>query len=294
MNNENREIFATTANVVTAAATVNNSLTANSTTTVNDLTAPVDVIAETAESQHNFYLNVNHEQTTGDEPSDKTIDSWREAAVEQFRTMLNELDEAEWLELQNSNNSPEAAPDLFSLYGELEALRQEVKIYSRTAAKTGESAVQKIEDLKLSLTEQSKLLNGAVIRIQSEIPKARHDAQKNIIMELIRISEAIVETITATQNSKLSPLAKIFGATQVINEIKKSQKMLIDKTGDVLRRLNLLPTAAVGDQFNAKTMRVVSTSTTGSQPTATVVAIFCQGYKYNDEIIQIAEVEIKE
>ncbi len=220
--------------------------------------------------------------------------AWREEAVAEFRRMLDGISEEEWLTMRQGEADLPRTPDLFSLYGELESLRQEVKLSSRSAAKNGNRAVEQINELQSALTEQSRMLHDAVIRIQSELPKARQEAQKGVILELLRLHEAIMATWAVSRDSELSPLAKLFGAGALLKKSAKSLKMLLDKSEDILRRLNVVKTVMPGDKFDAQTMRVVSTTTATQQAAGTVVTVFSAGYKYNDEIIQIAEVEIKE
>ena len=90
----------------------------------------------------------------------------------------------------------------------------------------------------------------------------------------------------------LPPVPWLFKARQICDDLKRSQKMLLDKVDDALRRLNVLPVAAVGDAFDATCMRACGVSTTGAV-SGVVTRIDRQGYMRDGRLLRTAEVEVE-
>jgi molecular chaperone GrpE len=222
---------------------------------------------------------------------------WRGEVLERFRRWLYELtDDVPDVPAggpEEAAAGEERAPDLFSLFGELGALRQEVRLQTRAAGQAVERFETAARALQDELGDQGRRLAGTATDLKAQLPAARREARQAVIRELLEVRECLAGCVASAAAAQLPrrPWLKTAGA--LIEALRRDQTMVLDKIDDALGRLGISPLARIGEPFDPRTMRVVETvSGSGAAPGA-VAAIYRQGYRLAGEILQAAEVEVE-
>ena len=69
--------------------------------------------------------------------------------------------------------------------------------------------------------------------------------------------------------------------------------MLLNKIDDSFSRLNIVALCKEGMDFNANFMRALTVSENTNNKPGTITKIIRQGYKKDDRLLQIAEVQVQ-
>ncbi len=209
---------------------------------------------------------------------------WREALMGRFEAWLQEVPE------------PPAAPpaparevpDLYSLLGELAALKQEVRMQARAVHGATRAAEDSAEALREALAGREDELAGLAENLKSMIPAARRDARASVLVELVRVRESLERVCEAADRSSLPNRPWLGAARRQIEKMARAVRLVLAEADDALRRLNVVPVVAVGEPFDSRTMHAAGRSAQGAP--GTVTTVLRQGYRAGDGLLQLAEV----
>jgi len=218
---------------------------------------------------------------------------WRAGIVNDFRVWLDEFD-AETSSAESPAEDDASAPDLFTLFGELAALRQETRALARAAHQNGRQMETLSEGLRSELLAQSAVLSHAASDLKTQLPAARRESQLAVLTEILSILDGVDNGIQALLARPAPPWPWRAAVLRERRETARAQRMIMDKINDSLRRLNVTPIAERGQAFDPRVMRAVAVSERGDAVAGTVTVIIRQGYRKDDQILQIAEVEVKQ
>lgn len=216
-------------------------------------------------------------------------DMTKEHLASEFRAWLDTLDQDPVAELDA--NQP--APDLFTFYGELAALRQEISLQSRGAHRNAQEMATVLGDLKVSLTDQSSAIENAAREVKAQVPQARNQGEDAVLLELIRIREAYANNANHFATQKLHGFFTPKADHDMLKQQQQQLELLVKKADDALRRFDVAPVANVGEPFDATTMRAIAVSQQDDGPPGCVTRIFSQGFRRNQKLLTTAEVEVR-
>lgn len=250
---------------------------------------------------------IDQERDTSAAPAD-----WRDALVAEFEAWVREMPEppaplppAEYPQAGSPDaesppagsppaGSPQAeapradSPDLYSLHAELAALKQEVRMQGRAAHGAARAAETSAEALGEALAVRERELGGVTETLKSMIPAARREARAQVLSELVRVRESLGRAHEAAAGSTVPNRPWLKAARKQIEQTARSVRLVLAEADDALRRLNVMPVAAVGEPFDPRTMRAAGRSEAG-EPGA-VTTVLKQGYRTGDGLLQPAEV----
>jgi len=224
---------------------------------------------------------------------DEALDAayWRAGIVNDFRVWLDEFC-AEADASGPPAKDEESAPDLFALFGELAALRQETRGLARAAHQNGMQIETLAAALRSETTAQTAALSHAASDLKIQVPTARREAQTAVLTEILNVLDGVDNTLRAFLARPVPSWPWRAPAMKEREEAVRSMRMIADKINDALRRLNVAPLAEPGQEFNPRFMRAVAVTERGDASPGTVTEIVRQGYRKDDQILQIAEVEV--
>lgn len=216
-------------------------------------------------------------------------DTTKEQLVTDFRAWLDELNQDPVAQL----NGDAPAPDLFTFYGELAALRQEISMQTRGVHRNAQDMTAILGDLKGSLTSQSSAIENAAREVKAQVPQARTQGEDAVLLELIRIREAFADNAEHFATQKLHGFFTPKADRDLLIQQQQHLNLLVKKADDALRRFDVTPVASVGEPFDATTMRAIAVSDNNDSPPGAVTKIFSQGFRRNQKILTTAEVEVR-
>jgi molecular chaperone GrpE (heat shock protein) len=220
--------------------------------------------------------------------------NWKNKVLADFRQWLEALDQRKLFELDTMITAEQPEPDLTQLFGELVALRQEIRLQSKTGNNVNQTIGKLTETIASDLDKSMREITLAVNEVKSRIPEARRDGMKAVAHEFIPIVEGLERCLAAMDHYALPSL--LFSSEkkqEVIAALKKPLEILSRKADENLRRLQIEPVVTVGDRFNSRTMRVIGVTENTGAPAGTVTEVCLQGYLLNESLIQTAEVKVE-
>lgn len=183
--------------------------------------------------------------------------------------------------------------DLFQLFAELSALRQEVRLESRQLKKNlaqSEYAWQQADEkLDQTKTAQESLLQE-IRRLGLKL--GQPDPRRDCIFEFIEIRDKIVESIHHLEQLKLPWPLRTFGAKPLIDSLLTGQRGVLRQIDTILAKYEVAPLAAIGQKFDPATMQATGVVDTPAQPDGTVVEELRTGFRAAGKILRVAEVTV--
>lgn len=215
-------------------------------------------------------------------------ESWQDTKARMlanFSQWLDELNEPP----QIIEEKPQM-PDLFSFYGELAALKQEINLQSRESRQLSETVKSTTETLEKRLEVSAGNVAHLADDVKAQLPKARQEASRAVVAEILPILEGIERSVAGIEKVEVPSL--VFGdkKERLRDNFSAPVKNVAAKCADFMHRLKIEPVAEEGVVFNAEYMRVVGTVTKGVS--GTVSEVVAQGYLFNNELIKTAEVKV--
>ncbi len=215
-------------------------------------------------------------------------ESWQDTKARMlanFSQWLDELDEAP----QVIDEKPRM-PDLFSFFGELAALKQEINLQSRENRQLSETVKGTTERLEKRLEVSAGNVAHLAEDVKAQLPKARQEASRAVVTEILPILEGIERSATGVE--KVAVPSLVFGdkKERLRENFSAPVKNVAAKCADFMHRLKIEPVAREGAVFNAEYMRAVGTVESGKS--GTVAEVVAQGYLFNNELIKTAEVKV--
>lgn len=213
----------------------------------------------------------------------------RDRLVEQFRTYLDDTatiaadDKIETV----CDVATEASCDLFSLFTELAALRNEVRLESRQL----KVALEKIGDLSDSLRESNQQLTLELNTQRNASLQAMGDAESTLLLEIVDLRDRLQAGLSAAQGYRATGLARLSNTPSVfIESLADGMAISLRRTDELLTRYRVVPLAAKGQRLDPSTMHANAVESHQDQPDGTVLSEVRRGYSRNDEVLRIAEV----
>lgn len=217
-------------------------------------------------------------------PREATGD-WKESLREQFESWLEDADEIP--EVDESVD----APDLYSLYEELAALRNEARKGNRKSAEVfsqlGESLGQFDAEMKRVREQLSRF--EATRAEKAQIPRAQCLALVEILDRMHRLQRALERQPRARSFGFLKPDGEWKEAWGNLSQGFSIVTMHLEK---LLEQAEVRPVTTLGEVFDPVTMVAVATAPSPNGAPNTVVEELSAGYRWRDEVLRPAEVKI--
>lgn len=220
-------------------------------------------------------------------------DHWRQEAIGRFAEWLNALANEEVGAIREEAQREFQSPDLFALYGELSALRQDVRLQSTAARKAGQALETAAEILHDGLRERLDSVMTTVTEAKSMLPEARREGEETVLLELLSVRESLARVTVAADAGRLPRRPWMRQHARVFDELRSGQHLVLDRLDDVLRRMQVVPAVKAGMAFDPAVMRAVSTSRDTGAREGDVTRVVRQGYQRNGKVLQIAEVQVE-
>ena len=183
-------------------------------------------------------------------------------------------------------HSPQAAPDLFTLLGQLTALTREVQLQGRATNRLHADLSAAIEQMSQSLTPAD-----AVAR---RLAEARREARHEVIGELLEVRDRLTRGLDEAQRRlvALRGLRARLGQRPVLAALVDGTTLARERLDDALRRLDVHEIVCHGEPFDPTLMRAIEVVDAAAAPPGTVLEVFRPGYTSNGRVLRFAEVKV--
>ena len=213
----------------------------------------------------------------------------RRQLLEAVATWLDQLGEAESAPsgvAQEVMASPEPAPDLFSLLGQLTALTRETQLQGRTTNRLH-------TDLSAALDKLTENLTSPEV-VARKLAEARREARLEVIAELLEIRDRFTRGLSEAQR-RLAALRGIrarLGQRPVLEALVAGNTLACERLDDLLRRFDVREIPCLGKPFDPTLMQAVEVVHTATASPGTVLEVFRAGYTSNGRVLRFAEVKV--
>ena len=180
----------------------------------------------------------------------------------------------------------QAAPDLFTMLGQLTALTREVQLQGRATNRLhGELAAA------MERVAQNVAPPDAVAR---RLAEARREARHEVIGDLLDVRDRLARGLDEAQRrlAALRGLRGRLGQRPVLAALVEGTALARERLDDALRRLDVHEMACRGEPFDPTLMRAVEVVDAVDAPPGTVIEVFRPGYTSNGRVLRFAEVKV--
>lgn len=213
----------------------------------------------------------------------------RDRLVEQFRTYLDDTaPSAADNEIEATRDvATEASCDLFTLFTELAALKNEVRLESRQL----KVALEKFGELFDSLHESNQQLTRELNTQRNASSHAIGDAESKLLLEIVDLRDRLQAGLDTAQGYRATGLARLSGTPAgFIESLADGMAISLRRTDELLARYRVVPLAAVGQPLDPSTMHANAVESHENKPDGTVLNEVRKGYTRNDDVLRLAEV----
>jgi molecular chaperone GrpE (heat shock protein) len=210
--------------------------------------------------------------------------------LEDFRTWLDELAPAE---IPETGKTEAQKPDLLDFFGELGALRQDMRLSAKAVRDTNEGLGRVGAQFNQSLAEGMQGLDSALREVKTRIPQARREGLQAAALELVATVEGLERCALNFQDIPVRGWLGLKNAEKLRGDLLQPLNLVLAKSRDSLDKLKIKPLAQVGQPFETATMRAIAAGTEGKYPAGTVSKVCRQGYTINGDVLVTAEVKVE-
>ena len=219
----------------------------------------------------------------------------RQRLIETVHAWLDELDRAEPAPpglAPDSIASPDPAPDLFSVLGQLSALTRETQLQGRATNRLHAELGQALDRLTGPTTHGEPAAAGQ--DLVRQLGRARREARTELVSELLEVRDHLSRNLAEAERrlASLRGLRARLGQRPVLEALVKGTQLAQERLDDLLRRLDVYEIRCLNAAFNPNLMRVAAVSHTTAAASGTVLAVIRPGYTCNGQVLRFAEVQV--
>ena len=206
--------------------------------------------------------------------------------VEQFSRWLEDRD-ATTVDDAIVEDAEESTTDLFSLYTELAALKNEVRLESRQM----KNALEKFSAVFDTLQQSNERQARAMDVLQSVDSQALVDAESRLLLDILELRDRLVAGLDIAKSYRATGLAR-FSSTpsDFVTRLADGMAISVRRVDELLARYQVQSIAAAGHRFDPDTMQANTVENHPNLPNGTVVTELRKGYLRSGERLRLTEV----
>ena len=209
---------------------------------------------------------------------------FKEQLVEQFRQYLDTA--------ATEDGEPQEASgeiDLFTLFTELAALKNEVKLESRQV----KQAMDHSRELLDGLRENNLQFSNELLRRRQDKDELRQMAERPLLLEVLELRDRI----EAAMQSLLTYRPRLFRRPggkkrRLIRGVVEGLEITLRRLDGLLARYQTITLDPVGKRMDPNTMRVCGTEQRDDRDDGIVLAEVRKGFLRADQVLRLAEVVV--
>ena len=210
----------------------------------------------------------------------------KQQILERFRAYLDEQPEAAPDELAENRT------DLYSLFSELVALKNEVRLESRQVKTVLDEFRAVFETLQTSQGQLSNELD----RARNAVPDQQRAALKPVLLELVELRDRFEAGLRILQNYRPTFWVRLLSRRRrernLLQAIAQGQDISLRRLDQILNTQQVIPLAAEGQPLDPHTMRAAELDHRPDLANGVVTEELRKGYLWRGELLRLAEVKV--
>jgi molecular chaperone GrpE len=205
----------------------------------------------------------------------------KQKLIEQFCELLDDTDVNVESERQSTQTQREV--DLFSLFSELVAIKNEVRLQAR-----------QFKSALSLLADDQAVLHDQLDHSRKQATDSAINQQTDIMHQLLLLRDSIEAGIQVTSQAHRKRFSLIPSPHQkrVIQALTDGQQLTLNRLDQILNEMQITPIQTLGRTFDSRTMNAVAISHDEDYDDGVVSKQICQGYCWNSQVLRIAEVRV--
>lgn len=208
----------------------------------------------------------------------------KEALLQQFHAYLEQEDVSE---LSSTNESM----DLYTLFGELSALTNEVRIESRQV----KGALDQFRGLVEPLQVGQAALQRESQRLREDRRQQERDLLQPLLLELLELRDRMASGLEIPLDHHTG--FRLFGRfchheQEMLDLWRQGQEMSLKRLDQTLAKRDVLPIDVVGQVLNPRVARAVRAEQHQQMADGVVVSELRKGFMWQNELLRVAEVVV--
>lgn len=205
----------------------------------------------------------------------------KEQLLQGFRDYLEETEQPQGDETETQ------APDLYSLFSELAALKTEVRLESRQV----KNSLEQFRAVLTEMQEHKRRLESELERSRRELPQTRIEAQRELLLEIIELRDRMEAGLRGASGYRPALLARASRRnTRFLKSLSEGQEITLRRLDDLLYRHQVQPIETIGSSVDPRSMRVHSVRHDSQYEDGQVIEEITKGYRLGEDILRAAEV----
>jgi molecular chaperone GrpE len=208
-------------------------------------------------------------------------ESTKESLTEQFRTYLDSY---------QADEETTQKTDLFSLFTELAALRNEVKLESRQV----KTALDLFKDSFDTVQSSYDQLNKDLERCRHEQGAQKREITQALLLAFLDVYDRLEAGMKTLNNYTPSLLAAYFCKRErrLIQGLQEGQAMTLRRTLQLLARYQVHPLDVLNKPLDPHRMQAVEVDSQPKLENGIVTEELRKGFMWGDEVLRLAEVKV--
>lgn len=211
-----------------------------------------------------------------------------ERLLDRFRAYLNEEPEAVPAETSQDNRRT----DLYSLFAELVALKNEVRLESRQVKTALDEFRAVFETLQATQTQ----LAGELDRARNALPEQRRATLKPLLLELVDLRDRLEAGLRVLRNYRPTLPGRLLGVGRrervLLQAITEGQDITLRRLDQILNAQQVTALNARGQPLDPHTMRAAELDHRPDLANGIVTEELRKGYLWRGELLRLAEVRV--
>lgn len=217
-----------------------------------------------------------------------------ERLLDRFRAYLNEEPEAVPAETSQEKSAVQERrrTDLYSLFAELVALKNEVRLESRQV----KTALDEFRAVFETLQTSQNQLSNELERARDAIPEQQRAALKPVLLELLELRDRLEAGLRVLQNYHPTLMVRLLGRRRrernFLEAIAQGQDISLRRLDQILNAQQVVALEAEGNPLDPHTMRAAELDQRSDLANGIVTEELRKGYLWQGELLRLAEVKV--
>ncbi len=208
----------------------------------------------------------------------------KETLLEQFRNYLDSIAE-DPSEAPGGSDTSEV--DLFSLFTELAALKNEVKLESRQV----KGALDQFRELFSTLEQTNQRLVRELDHARETATRSEWDSQRPLLLGMLELRDRIEAGLGSVRAYRPGMFQRV-GRKQrgFLQGLIEGMEITLRRMDELLARSQVQFVSVVGQQLDPHTMHAVGVEHHADHPEGIVLSEVRKGFQRGEEVLRLAEV----
>lgn len=212
----------------------------------------------------------------------------KEELVAQFRGYLDGLAD-EPAQGPSAENGGEA--DLFSLFTELAALNNEVRLESRQV----KGALDQFRALFDTLEQTNQRLGRELDQAREAVAQAEQDAQRALLLGILDLRDRIEAGLESARVYRPGPLQRLGKRhRRFMQGLTEGMEITLRRLDELLARYQVRVVSAAGKPLDPYTMHAAAVEHRADQPGGMVLSELRKGFRWGEALLRPAEVIVNQ